>query len=214
MAELICLANSWRPGGRCVAGINVESGEWVRPVPPGGGAILEDQTIVQGRPLALLDVIELELDEPKLDTRFQCENREVLTWDWWRVRQATVNEAQQYCKDTEEILHNHGKVVGPGQIEARPPEEWTSLQLVHSGDVRFEEDKYKNNRWQARFSVGPGGWEYCLGVTDPEITRRLNEPETIGPNCLLTISLTEPIELPEYNKPELCYKLVAGVVEL
>lgn len=38
---MLCLANSARDGGRCVAGIVAGSG-WVRPVPRGGGAVPSD----------------------------------------------------------------------------------------------------------------------------------------------------------------------------
>jgi len=43
---------------------------------------------------------------------------------------------------------------------------------------------------------------------------RLNKKEKIKPECLLTVSLTEPKEFKEYGKPELCYKLVAAVIKL
>lgn len=38
VVEMLCLANSVRDGGRCVAGIVPGIG-WVRPVPPGGGPV-------------------------------------------------------------------------------------------------------------------------------------------------------------------------------
>ena len=62
--------------------------------------------------------------------------------------------------------------------------------------------------------MGQGGPEYRLPVTDPETTLRLGAGERIAPHCLLTVSLTVPIEIGQYHKPKLCYKLVAGVIEL
>ena len=99
-------------------------------------------------------------------------------------------------------------------MERLPPEKWTSLELVHSTNVTFEPDPRIAIRWQARFSAGPSGPKYCLSITDPEATLRLNKKEKIKPECLLTVSLTEPKEFKEYGKPELCYKLVAAVIEL
>lgn len=40
--RMICLANSRKIGGRCVAGIDVNTGEWVRPVRDNGGALTLD----------------------------------------------------------------------------------------------------------------------------------------------------------------------------
>ena len=72
MTRLICLANSRRDGGRCVAGIDMDSGRWIRPIPPKGGAIPEEKTFLGRKLLAPLDVIELELDAPTLTLAFNA----------------------------------------------------------------------------------------------------------------------------------------------
>jgi hypothetical protein len=51
-------------------------------------------------------------------------------------------------------------------------------------------------------------------VTDPEATWRLNGGRRPASDCLLTVSLTQPIRLGSPDAPELCYKLVAAVIEL
>jgi hypothetical protein len=80
--------------------------------------------------------------------------------------------------------------------------------------VTFQPDPRIAIRWQARFSPGRSGPTYCLNITDPEATLRLNKKDKFKPECLLTVSLTEPKEFKEYGKPELCYKLIAAVIEL
>lgn len=32
MTQIICLANSWKRGDRCIAGINLLKAQWIRPV--------------------------------------------------------------------------------------------------------------------------------------------------------------------------------------
>ena len=214
MAQVICLANSWRDGGRCVAGIDGATGKWVRPVPHHGGAIPEERTWLKGRCIVPLDIVEMRLEPPTFGTRFQCENCEVRNWNWRYVGRADAADVLRYCTSAGQILHSTSKVVEPAQMELLPPERWTSLELVHVRGVVFEPDPNKEHRWHAKFSMGRVGPEYCIGVTDPEATLRLNGGEEIASECLLTVSLTEPIELSQYNKPELCYKLVAGVIEL
>jgi hypothetical protein len=214
MARLICLANSWRPGGRCVAGIDCATGQWVRPVPFQGGAIREERTWLGGRCIAPLDMIEVPLEAPTFDTRFQRENCRVRNWNWRHVGRAEVAGVLAYCTTPARILHSAGKIVEPAEMEALPPQQWTSLELVRAEGVVFQRDPHKEHRWQARFSMGQGGPEYRLPVTDPETTLRLGAGEQIASHCLLTVSLTEPIEIGQFNKPKLCYKLVAGVIEL
>lgn len=214
MIRLICLANSRRDGGRCIAGIDADSGQWIRPVPRGGGAIPEEKTFLGGKLFAPLDIIELDVDAPTYTTRYQCENRQLKNWNWRLAGRVDARDVIMYCSQGGLILHGPGKIVEPAELDRLPPVKWTSLQLIHSANVTFEPDPRKTLRWQARFSPGLSGPTYCLTITDPEATIRLNKREKIKPECLLTVSLTEPKELIEFGKPELCYKIVAAVIEL
>ena len=213
MVRMVCLANSWRPGGRCVAGIDTHSGQWIRPVPPGGGAIPDERTFLQGRHLAMLDVIELDLDGPTFTTRFQRENRQIRHWTWRRVATLAPAGVLRYGSNAEPLLHSNLKVVDPALLERKPSFEWASLQLVDVDNAVFEKDPHKESRWTVQFSLGSGR-SYTLPVTDPEATARLKEGQSIGRECLLTISLTAPIEIQKRDLPPLCYKLAAGVIEL
>jgi hypothetical protein len=214
MMRLICLANSRRDGGRCIAGIDMATGRWIRPIPPKGGAIQEEKTFLSGNLITPLDIIELELDAPNFNTRYQCENQTVRNWHWRLVDKVKPADVVKYCIKSGRVLFSNSKIVDPADMEKLQPEKWTSLELIHATNVRFEPDPRKTIRWQAKFSSGRYGLPYCLTITDPEITIRLNRKEKIKPECLLTVSLTEPIEFKEYKKPPLCYKLAAAVIEL
>jgi hypothetical protein len=214
MTRLVCLANSRRDGGRCVAGIDPDSGRWIRPIPYRGGAIPEEKTFLSGKLFTPLDVLELDLDAPACTTRFQCENRPMQNWNWRLVGRVDARDMLKYCCKEPIVLHGLGKTVELSEMERLTPDKWTSLQLIHAVNVTFEPDPRIAIRWQARFSLGPPGPKYCLNITDPEATLRLNKKVKIKPECLLTVSLTEPKEFKEFGKPELCYKLVAAVMEL
>ena len=69
--RFLCLAVSRRDGGNCIAGIDLDSGKWIRPVPTKNRGALGDAEIVvkdhktqKLRIMAPLDVIHLHLDEP------------------------------------------------------------------------------------------------------------------------------------------------------
>ncbi len=127
---------------------------------------------------------------------------------------AVAADVLKYCSKGKNVLHGPGKTVKPSDLECLPAEKWTSLELVRAANVTFEPDPRMPIRWQVRFSPDPAGPAYCLNITDPEATLKLNKKQRIKPDCLLTVSLTEPKEFREYGKPELCYKLVAAVIEL
>ena len=213
MVRMICLANSIRHDGRCVAGIDIQTGEWIRPVPPAGGGIPSFRTIFNNNQLSILDVVALQVNRPLLNTRFQRENRVMPNWNWQVVDTVTPQEVTEYCEDTSPILYSLDDNVSPQTLEQIPANEWKSLQLVRPRNLSFERDYWNTNRWRARFRDGDGN-EYYLKITDPVICDRLGRNEHIGPNCLLTVSLTEPWAPDDGSKPELCYKLVAGVIEL
>jgi len=64
--KLLVLANSYKLGNRCVAGIDLDTGKWVRPVSQSpGGAIPEYKTAVSKSwrfvPVLPLDVVEFEV---------------------------------------------------------------------------------------------------------------------------------------------------------
>jgi len=215
MVRMVCLANSWRPGGRCVAGIDLETGEWVRPVPKGGSAIPEGATHFGKHDLAPLDVVEVELAPPTLTTKYQRENRVITSKTWTYIETLTPADVMKYCSKGWTMLHGHSKVVEPPVLEALQPSGWTSLELRRLKSISFSPDGKKENRWKADFSIGGLiGTDYSLSLTDPLLTKRLNDGEEVSGECLITISLTEPIALPQFGLPELCYKLAAAVMFL
>ena len=79
MARIVCLANSTKHNGRCIAGVDVETGKWIRPVyhnDPAAGINYEHRDI-GGEP-RLLDIIEMNVDGVGPPLGFQPENRSLL----------------------------------------------------------------------------------------------------------------------------------------
>lgn len=212
MATLICLANSIRHDGRCVAGIDVQTGEWVRPVPSGGGGIPYSTTCVAGRPVGNLEVVRIPLTTTNPSTRYQRENRVMRDAPWTLIRQATIDEVMQYCDGAAPILHTDSDRVAPDDLDRLPARRWTSLQLVHAEHVAFHRDHFSPKRWRAHFADSAGS-PYSLKVTDPIFTARLDRNESVGEEYLLTVSLTEPWAF-DSNSAPMCWKLVAAVIEL
>jgi len=211
MARLICLANSDRDRDRCIAGIDIETGRWVRPVPHDGSAIPKRRTYVHGSPLSLLDVVEIDLTDENPGTRFQRENRVIQSWRWRIVGRRPVSDVLRYCDFATPILHNAKASVCPTELEVLPPLKWKSLQLVRAHDVKFKRS-YRHCR--ARFRDRAGGGPYDLAVTDPEMNRNLPDEGITISDCLLTVSLGEPWRHSGSSNEAMCYKLVAAVIEL
>lgn len=62
--DIVCLANSRKHAGRCVAGLRVDGGGWVRPVSqrPDGSLFPQDYWLDADSQPALLDLISVPLE--------------------------------------------------------------------------------------------------------------------------------------------------------
>lgn len=213
MAQIICLANSYKRGGRCVAGIDVITGEWIRPV---SNDIKIERSItlqrfINGREVELLDVLEIPIESFGPDEGCQPENRLLKDEPWKYIDRVKRRDVLKYCKDEEVILHNDTDRVTPSLFTKLPKSKWSSLQLVHSKNVHFYCDPW--GHWRAYFSYSPRK-TLDLKITDPFILERLKKNEQIKPECILTISMGTPYRRPNSSDPEYCWKMIAGVIEL
>ena len=108
MARILILANSKRPDGQCVAGIDLESGEWVRPVPARGDGIPTNRCFVGGKFVGVRDVVEMDLTRPREIAEFQRENRVIKSWNWTIVgRKSFATRAVCGCKLRNNAVSEH-----------------------------------------------------------------------------------------------------------
>jgi len=212
MAIIICLANSYKHGGRCIAGIDLETGEWIRPVPnTPEQAITPNMRLINGNEPRVLDIIEVPLENYGPDNGCQRENRLLLPGRWKKVGQVVARNMLRYCEDDSLILHNHDNNVAPEFFSQMPKSQWKSLQLVHNSSVTFVRNPW--GKWRAHLRDA-ARVSLDLKVTDPIVLEKLRNAENISRDCILTVSLATPWKPKDSEEPQLCYKMVAGVVEL
>ena len=217
MTQIICLANSTKISGRCIAGIDVQTGKWVRPVSlVGGRASAVTGTIrrIKGQEPKLLDVLEISLKNDGPDEGCQPENRALSPGTWKKIGEVTKEDVLKYCENDGYILHNGNHRVLFNRFEDIPREQWKSLQLVHGKNIKFrsELNQYNKKRWKALFIDDRDNF-LDLPITDPIASGKLDNKQKLSKNCLLTISLGGPYSS-GIGRPKYCYKLVAGVIEL
>jgi len=219
--RIVCLANSRKPNGRCIAGRELADGEpaeWIRPVSDRERQeVSEDERQYEdGSDPRVLDVIDIPLLDWKPGT-FQQENWLLdPAYYWQRAGRVGWDEVARFAGPVAPLWVNgnstyHGlnDKVPTGQADTLR----SSLVLVRVATVNlavFAPGQAFGNskrRVQARFVHG--GDEYRLRVTDPAYERKyLAHPngEHQLAECFLTISLGEPYEGD-------CYKLVAAIIE-
>jgi hypothetical protein len=218
MTRIVCLANSWKRGERCIAGIDVATGRWVRPVTDtvDGGVPRHVRAVRKGEP-GLLDLLDLPLAKTGPDFGFECENRLILPGRWYVSGRFRTADLPQYLLPGEPILHTATPYVTVSFMQSLPPDERRTLQLVEARDftVRSTDRHHSGSRvWKGRFTT-PEGRRLEVNITDPVFSARLDAGLIPPAHCLLTISLSLPWRPPDWSADEEpCWKLIAGVIEL
>ena len=211
--QIMCLANSRKSGGRCVAGL--ERGEpplWVRPISnrPAQEVSLSERRYQTGEDPELLDIISVPL------LRACPEGHQSENWlldpdeCWVKDDEASWGDLRAFARDTGPLWIN-GSASGRGRnnrIEvARIGEVTDSLRLIHVPCLTIRvSSSFGKKHADGEFFFD--GTTYILGVTDPIVetayqTRPSGDYE-LG-ECYLAVSVGEEF----YGHH---YKLVAGVM--
>jgi hypothetical protein len=213
----VCLANSYKHGGRCVAGICVDNGAWIRLRGQAANGALDahEYALDDGSEARLLDVVEVELHYA-LPSGCHPEDWQIAPAPWRLIeRAANPAQLQRIAASADKattILRGYRDRVAADEIQTKPM--LASLALIFPTEIwwwiREERGQRKSRSIFRRHHV-----TYDFAVTDPRWLERLNlMPAGIYPHATfageavqtwLTISLSEAF----YGWH---YKLVAGVI--
>jgi hypothetical protein len=221
LKRILCLANSRKLSGRCIAGreiVNGEPGAWVRPVSDREHQEVswEERHYENGSDPAVLDVIDVPLIETQ-PHEFQQENWLLDSRFYWRNERRLNWSGLQAFVESGGPLWMNGQSSGNGlndRIELYLANRLrSSLRLIRVDSLMIEVSRpgeafgNRKRRVQAQFEHAETS--YWLWVTDPVYEHRYKAlPDgrhDLGEACL-TISLGEP-----YGG--YAYKLIAAIIE-
>lgn len=217
--QIVCLANSRKNSGRCIAGkvtSDRNAGTWLRPI--GTSASHEiterDREYDDGSTAQKLDVIDITFTGAPAQG-FQRENHIINDNVYWeKVGQFTVNDLARLV-DAPLSLWENGHSSYSGRNDRVPVEALTAprqtLYLISPENVRFTVDAegaaFGNPKRVVRAKFTYNQQAYALRVTDPEVEQHYKaqrDGEYPANVNYLTISLGEPYE-------GYAYKLIAAV---
>jgi ATP-dependent DNA helicase RecQ len=215
---VICLANSRKHGARCIAGIDPDSGHWIRPVSDlDDGRIEKKIRLVEGEEPRLLDVLYIPLADNGPDFGFESENRTVMPGAWSVGGRFAPGDLSPFCCRLPHVLHNDDNYVTAQYLRALPPHERKTLALIEATDFEVFSTGLSTTggqKWHARFSSTHSRPVTGI-VTDPVLVARLENGRRPGSHCLVTVSLSMPWKPTDWDdEDDPCWKLVAGVIEL
>ena len=215
--RIVCLANSRKPGGRCVAGIEIDGEQrlgWIRPV-----SDREDQAVAyseqryeDNRLPCVLDIVEVPLKKAQPHEHQQENWLLDGTQRWVKAGVASREDLTQWVDHPKHLWIN-GYSTSKGLNNKIPN---AVASKLNSSLRLFKVDilmvhvfmDWGRKRVQGRFRHF--GSDYWLWITDPGYEQKyLAKPEgryNIG-ESFLTVSLGEPYD------DGYCHKLVAAVIE-
>ena len=214
LTRMVVLANSWKRHDYCIAGIDLETGTWVRPVTDlDDGRVPQRLMNLRGRVPALLDVLDIPLDSKGPDFGFECENRWILPGRWRHAGVVTAQSVSRFVIQPQFVLHTPGKSVSPDALRAMPFDQRATLQLIRVDNFSVRDNTSDQaylgrRRWTGRIQCGDS--EFEANITDPVYHEKLSGGHQPAQDCLLTVSLS----MPWPKDAPLCWKLIAGVIEL
>jgi hypothetical protein len=223
--EIVCLANSRKISGRCVAGKIIagpELGRWVRPVSSRPSAELseDDRRFKDGTDPKLLDVVSIpmvkllphgfQIENELIDDRFYWSKRGTMDWGGlqplldrvpgplWENRSSGSNGQRDRVAESraDEVVAAFGGSLSLVQVD----------DLVIS--VAVEVAAFNNAKRKVRGTFSLSGHRYTLAITDVIVERaylRLPDGGHDVGNAVLCLSLGEPF----YGY---AYKLIAAVL--
>ena len=226
MQRIVCLANSRKLDGRCVAGklyAQGKFGAWLRPISIREGEELSEQErqISKGVEPALLDVLEFTISKHK-PSAHQPENYTINSHNKFKkVGQVPANELIKVVDKPTNlwIMGYQSKTFGKNDLvpATRIAEVSNSLYLInpHTFTIQVVQGNY-NLQVRGQFSYL--GAEYNLRITDPVVEEKYISKGTGEyriDDVLLTISLAEKLFTVARNPSSSgYYKLIAGVINL
>ncbi len=221
--RIVCLANSRKYNGRCIAGKEVISdgrlGGWIRPVSAREtGEVAPNECGYQdGNSPRVLDIIDVPVTEAQ-PGGYQQENWLLApNLNWMKVGRFNASELTPFI-DTEEDLWPDGYSSSYGENDRVPSmlanSLRDSLRLIRVERLEISpETVYANNRRRLRGHFRHADQDYSLIITDTFYENEFfSAPPLSGytGERLLTVSLGEQFESYGYTYS---YKLIAAVIE-
>ncbi len=188
--RIVCFSNSFKEGGRCLAGIQIDENlhivkqnnrpKWIRPV---CNTPHEEVPVHLVNNINYYDVIEFINDPNYERTDYQSENALIQGNSIHIIQRVSVNNMNALCDNDNYslIFGNRGKAVHPDAIERLN----YSLMMISVETFEVVERNYQDQIYpQIRLAFQYNGNNYNLPITDPVFLHQYQ----LKPNLLENIA--------------------------
>ena len=219
MTQIICLANSWKRKERCIAGIELETGQWIRPIYDHlkDGCIPKNVRSLNGKEPQILDVMDIPLNKHISQSSYALENRKILPGSWKKIGIVKATQIIKCSNLCAPILHNSDRYVTVPFLKSLPFFERRTIQITYTSKLEITHEVKSDGRrkWKGTLINNFGHKLENASITDPDLVERLKLGDQPQKPCLVTVSLSLPFRPhQDWEGGDPCWKLIAGVIEL
>ncbi len=208
--RFVCLANSKKEGGRCLAGIELDNRskpinearqpKWIRPICKTQHGEVPEYLV---RHIGLLDVVEIDTTDNPEKKGFQTENVFFRIKSINVIGQFRAAEIASLCSGERLIFGNSGKTLSEQEIADLS----YSLVLIKTDKFDVRQAVFEG-KYRLRLVFTHCGNEYDLPVTDVAFIIQYKA----NPGCLADVHGLFLILSLGIKFNDLYYKLVAGII--
>lgn len=210
--EIIVLTKSSKKGGYCIAGVDTNTGEWIRPVSDDiskeGAVPSNDIVYKNGTELQLLDIVKINFIKHK-PTKVQPENYLYENKRWIKTGSSSIDKVIEFrgYDKISEIFYNTKKELDEGEVGSD-----NSLLLLNVKNSYFFIKTFNGNkRVQFNFEYNNQIYKY-FKVSDKKILDKYSNKSdgTLDKkeSRIVVFSLTD-----KYYKTRKYYKMVAQLFD-
>jgi len=229
--DIVILANSRRHDGHCIAGKDITTGEWIRPINIlGRGQVRVDQSAFLGSDFQslgmdvsgpqLLDCVRIGFGND-CALYYQPENKFIDGNPWEKIGRISSHRISEFMDTAEHcFLRNsdiHHSYIPANELVTTPS--MMSLNFLHlirrENNVEIIHTTNMRNKPQHRMKFDYGSKNYNLAITDYRyenlVAQSINDDARIFDDFYLTIGLGEKFS-PRNTNLELHYRFIVGIV--
>ncbi|MGP1387730.1 MAG: dual OB domain-containing protein [Thainema sp.] len=180
--EIICLANSYKNNGRCIAGLKTDGSGWLRPVSTDSSGTLHpnDYILDTGAEPQLFDILEIECSEHRPRCH-QPENWIIVRKKWQFVGHSDFPMLKKVLKPEldrsmalREILGNSSDRIEYKLLQQNPAQ--CSLLYLKPQDINWVVQEYLSRKtYRSIFTFN--NIQYNFSITDPKWKSQMDQAQ-------------------------------------
>lgn len=210
---LVILAKSAKYGNYCVAGIELSTNKWIRPI--SHDKTIEDAvtaaelTYADNSEAQILDVVEIDFEDTAVGNAIQPENL-YFSGKWQKLGHWNLADVEKFCgvDNVDVIFYDTSRRLELATIDLFDRKK--SLLLLPIENISIVTEIRDNaKKFHANFNYGGVSYER-FGVGDIALREKFADRECgkffVAEKAVATFSLTNPF------RDNRCYKIIAGLL--